>query len=347
MDSALPLRLVRACLTVALAVAAMVSVGGTTVAQGGVVRVLLFHSPSCIHCETVRTEVLPPLQAQYAEQLEIVEVDASRTEGYRLFQAAMDELDVPTEEQAFPALVIGNHVLIGSIDISARLPDLIASYASQGGVDLPATPSPADGLPDQAAQPQTWRERFMRDPQGNGLSVAVLLLLLASLAAAARPWAWQRRLARCLPWALPAVALAGLGVACYLASVEMAQAEAYCGPVGDCNAVQQSDYALLFGVLPVGVLGVLGYLAILGAWAMGRLGRGHLARLARAATLLLAGFGVLFSAYLTFLEPFVIGATCAWCLSSALCMALILLLSAGPGWDALGMARTASEAVAT
>jgi uncharacterized membrane protein len=35
--------------------------------------------------------------------------------------------------------------------------------------------------------------------------------------------------------------------------------------------------------------------------------------------------GVLFSIYLTFLEPFVIGATCAWCLSSAVIMTLLLL----------------------
>jgi len=37
--------------------------------------------------------------------------------------------------------------------------------------------------------------------------------------------------------------------------------------------------------------------------------------------------GVLFSIYLTFLEPFVIGATCAWCLSSAVIMTLLLLLT--------------------
>jgi uncharacterized membrane protein len=42
-----------------------------------------------------------------------------------------------------------------------------------------------------------------------------------------------------------------------------------------------------------------------------------------AATLL----GTLFSVFLTFLEPFVIGATCAWCVTSALVMTLLLLLA--------------------
>jgi uncharacterized membrane protein len=36
----------------------------------------------------------------------------------------------------------------------------------------------------------------------------------------------------------------------------------------------------------------------------------------------------LFSIYLTALEPFVIGATCAWCLSSAVIVTLLLMLSA-------------------
>ncbi|MCK5794824.1 MAG: hypothetical protein KAH12_08950, partial [Anaerolineales bacterium] len=40
-------------------------------------------------------------------------------------------------------------------------------------------------------------------------------------------------------------------------------------------------------------------------------------------------FGLLFSIYLTFLEPFVIGATCIWCLSSAVIMTILFLLAAG------------------
>jgi hypothetical protein len=39
-------------------------------------------------------------------------------------------------------------------------------------------------------------------------------------------------------------------------------------------------------------------------------------------------FGVLFSIYLTFLEPFVIGAVCMWCVSSAVIMMLMLWLTA-------------------
>jgi uncharacterized membrane protein len=45
--------------------------------------------------------------------------------------------------------------------------------------------------------------------------------------------------------------------------------------------------------------------------------------------------GTLFSAWLTFLEPFVIGATCMWCVLSALTMLALLWLTGADGWTAL------------
>jgi len=112
-------------------------------------------------------------------------------------------------------------------------------------------------------------------------------------------------------------------VAAYLAYVETQAVTAVCGPVGDCNAVQTSEYAYLFGV-PIGVLGVMGYVAILAAWVWGKWqgdGRADLALLGMTV------FGVPFSIYLTYLEPFVIGAVCAWCLTSAVVMTLLMLAS--------------------
>ena len=48
------------------------------------------------------------------------------------------------------------------------------------------------------------------------------------------------------------------------------------------------------------------------------------------ALVLMTFGGTLFSIYLTFLEPFVIGATCAWCLTSAILMTTLLLLTVTP-----------------
>jgi uncharacterized membrane protein len=116
----------------------------------------------------------------------------------------------------------------------------------------------------------------------------------------------------------------GIGVAAYLTYVEISHSNAICGPIGNCNSVQTSPYARLFGVLPVGIFGMLGYLAIGFTWLMKRYGNPQYQRTLTTLMWGLALFGVLFMVYLTFLEPFVIGATCAWCLSSAAIITTLL-----------------------
>lgn len=181
-------------------------------------------------------------------------------------------------------------------------------------------------------------ELFALDPAGNTLSVVVLLAMMAALAYVLI-LAWQaftqgnvQPLQSEREWLVPALGVAGLAVASYLAYVETQNVEAVCGPVGDCNTVQQSSYARVFGVLPVGVLGAVGYVVILALWAWRHLthsnGRAALAELTLLGVLTGA---TLFSAYLTFLEPFVIGATCAWCLTSAVIITALLLITARPG----------------
>jgi uncharacterized membrane protein len=133
---------------------------------------------------------------------------------------------------------------------------------------------------------------------------------------------------------IPVVAVAGLVTAGYLAYVEVGSNEAICGVVGDCNAVQASAYASILGV-PVGLLGVLGYGLMLVAWAVGTYGSDKQSRWADAGLLLIVMLGTAFSIYLTFLEPFVIGAVCAWCITSALTM-IALVGMVGPfGWLAI------------
>ncbi len=123
---------------------------------------------------------------------------------------------------------------------------------------------------------------------------------------------------------IPLVLLAGLLVAGYLAYVETTLTDATCGVIGHCNVVQQSNYAYVFGV-PIGIIGVVGYLVMMGAWAVGHLWD---SRIAYTLLFVLALSGVAFSTYLTFLEPFVIGASCVWCLTSAVMMMLVVLLVA-------------------
>ena len=133
---------------------------------------------------------------------------------------------------------------------------------------------------------------------------------------------------------VPPILIAGLLVAAYLSYVETGSAEAVCGVVGDCNAVQASPYANLLGI-PIGILGLIGYVLMLVAWGMGTFGKGRIVDIGWVALFWMALGGVTFSAYLTFLEPFVIGAVCAWCLTSAITMMAVLWMSAAAGTAAL------------
>ena len=205
----------------------------------------------------------------------------------------------------------------------------------------PATPEPAStseafALPGETPgqlltddQKPTWHDNFLRDPAGNTLSIIVLIGMFGALFWTVKLFLTPASSSLKRYWTLgiPILCLIGFFVAGYLAYVETSQVMAVCGPVGDCNTVQQSEYARLFGVLPIGVLGLVGYACIAIAWLIVRFARNRLANLAAISLFILTLSGTLFSIYLTFLEPFVIGATCAWCLTSAVLMTALMLMS--------------------
>jgi uncharacterized membrane protein len=130
-----------------------------------------------------------------------------------------------------------------------------------------------------------------------------------------------------LDLAIPILSIIGLGASIYLTYVELTHTRALCGPVGDCNAVQSSPYAKLFGIVPIGLVGAIGYVAILIAWLWRRVRPDAGARIAGPVMFAMALFGTLFSVYLTYLELFVIHAVCIWCLSSAVIITVLMLLS--------------------
>jgi uncharacterized membrane protein len=139
-------------------------------------------------------------------------------------------------------------------------------------------------------------------------------------------------------WAIPIAVIGGLAVSGYLTFIEAKGGDVTCGPLlKGCGDVQRSSYAKLFGILPVGMLGFMGNIAILIAWLIWQFGPVNIKKLAVLAMWGMCVFGVLFSTYLTFLEPFVIGATCMWCISSAVIMIILLLASTPAAQQALAI----------
>jgi uncharacterized membrane protein/thiol-disulfide isomerase/thioredoxin len=330
-----------------------------------VVRAVYFYRSACTHCQKLTEEVIPPLVEKYGAQLEIFGVDVSSQEGDAIYNAAIERFTI--ERFGVPTVVLGDQVLVGGTEIEEKFAGIIEGYFAQGGMDWPDIPglqdviantseaeataalvsgsdSPSAASPDEGpgslvthSESSTWLERFAQDPAGNTLSVIVLSGMIGSVVWAVTLFRKSNRVARQgnWGWTVPVLCLVGFGVAGYLAYVETAQVDAVCGPVGDCNTVQQSEYARLFGILPIGVLGLLGYVAIFTAWLMVRYAREQLASPAVISLFVMTALGTLFSIYLTFLEPFVIGATCIWCLTSAVLMTALMLLSVTPAKAAM------------
>jgi hypothetical protein len=173
------------------------------------------------------------------------------------------------------------------------------------------------------------------DPVGFALSTAILIIMVLACAYVAWrllvPAAGAREAGRItietgLGWAIPLLAIVALGVAAYLAYVEVNQVAAVCGPVGHCNLVQSSSYARIVGV-PIALLGIVSYVAIIILWVVDRfVQRDSWKMAARIGLIALTVFGTLFSIYLTLLELFVIHAVCAWCLTSAVVMTILMVL---------------------
>jgi uncharacterized membrane protein len=107
--------------------------------------------------------------------------------------------------------------------------------------------------------------------------------------------------------------VAGIAIAGYLAATKLSGEIPVCGPLKGCETVNTSEYSELFGI-PVALFGV-GYsiVALVGSLAWWRSGD-------RRALYVLYGMGLLgllAVAYLTYLELFVIGAVCVWCVGYA------------------------------
>jgi uncharacterized membrane protein len=116
----------------------------------------------------------------------------------------------------------------------------------------------------------------------------------------------------------------GLMISLSLLSVHWGWGQIVCLDLGDCEVVNMSMYAELLGI-PIALLGTFTYLALLGTAML--IWRQLYEGLASLVQFLLAAIGVAFSAYLTYIELFVLRAICPWCVLSAVLITLIAGLS--------------------
>jgi cytochrome c biogenesis protein CcdA len=138
----LSLRIVVAFLGVSLLAAGLSAVAAQgAVGESGepVVRFMLFYGETCPHCHDVMDEYLPGVYEKYGDQVEYEYIEVwSDVDSYLVLLGLETKLGIPQENQgSVPALVIGDNVLIGSLQIREGLEVLIDEYLAQGGVDYP------------------------------------------------------------------------------------------------------------------------------------------------------------------------------------------------------------------
>ncbi len=120
------------------------------------------------------------------------------------------------------------------------------------------------------------------------------------------------------------LAVLGLAISSYLLTVHWGWWSAVCLGVGNCEAVNTSRWSELLGI-PVALLGGLTYIALI---ALGIAVRQDIyAETARLLRFFIAAVGVAFSAYLTYIELYVLHEICPWCVMSAIIISLIAILS--------------------
>jgi len=122
------------------------------------------------------------------------------------------------------------------------------------------------------------------------------------------------------------LSLAGIFLSTYLYLYKTGQIGTLACGTGSCEFVQFSSWSSFLG-LEVSVIGIGGYLILFGLslatlqWPAEERGWPSL------ALLLLALGGVLFSAYLTAIELFVLHAICRWCVGSAVIVVLLFTVA--------------------
>ncbi len=128
-----------------------------------------------------------------------------------------------------------------------------------------------------------------------------------------------------LRWIGLGLALLGAADSAYLTYIKLANTRVFCSGVGDCESVNGSIYSEINGI-PIAILGLGAYLAI--ALLLGLENQaGMLQTYGPLAVFGLALTGTLYSAYLTYVELFVLHAICPYCVISAVLITALFALA--------------------
>jgi uncharacterized membrane protein len=123
------------------------------------------------------------------------------------------------------------------------------------------------------------------------------------------------------------LSLAGVFLATYLTLYKLGYIETLACGTGSCEVVQASKWAKLFGQ-PVALWGLGFYIAMFAVSVAGTTERFAESRNISLGLSLMSGWGVLFSAWLSYVEVARLHAICRFCVGSAAIVLALFVLSA-------------------
>jgi uncharacterized membrane protein len=123
-----------------------------------------------------------------------------------------------------------------------------------------------------------------------------------------------------------ALALAGIFISLYLTLYKLGVIGELSCTLGSCETVNTSRWSVFLG-LPVAAWGFLFYVDVFGVALLGTMPRWENEPVVSIVLVGEAAIGVLFSAWLTYLELAVIHAICIWCVASAVIVTVIFVVS--------------------
>ena len=122
------------------------------------------------------------------------------------------------------------------------------------------------------------------------------------------------------------LSLVGILIALYLTLYKIGVIGDLTCTVGSCETVNTSRWATFLG-LPVAAWGIGAYVALFALSMAGTADRHAGSQTISILLVAIAAWSVIFSAWLTYLELFVIRAICIWCVASAVLLVVILVVA--------------------
>ncbi|HMJ17519.1 MAG TPA: vitamin K epoxide reductase family protein [Gemmatimonadaceae bacterium] len=123
-----------------------------------------------------------------------------------------------------------------------------------------------------------------------------------------------------------ALALAGILISTYLTLYKLGVIGELTCSIGSCETVNTSRWSVFLGI-PVAAWGLVFYMDVFVIALVGTMPRFENEPFISVVLVAQAMVGVIFSAWLTYLELGVIHAICIWCVTSAVIVAAISLVS--------------------